>query len=1323
MARGRSAGTIHTVKRKLAVAFLVFLLALVGGLVALLRTPWAAARICALAEEKVASATGLPLSLGTCRIDPVGLEVAAENVRLGPAAAPIFTADAVRARLALVQALGKRIHLEEVAAVRPRVTIALPPAAKDRPPAACPPPALSQFDLHHLQVEDGSLDLVLPGGERVLVSRVDVRSGTALARRSLRSLATGARLSRAIVEVGPSLVEAGGRQIVIAEARLDADVAMDLSRLEIHGADAEVEGVKLSVRGEIADLCRPRLGLEIAAQAPLPAILALLGAAGVPSEGTAALTVKLAGRATAPAVSGELKLSGARIKQYVPGNAHATFHLAGAEVQVDRLEIPFATGGSAIVKATLTPGRELGLRADLETRQVEFGELMARLGIEGAHVMMRLSAKAKVAGTAWPLSLAGDAGVDVQDFRVLDHRWEKAVPGEEAILDFKRARLETSLRILPDGIELEHGRVRMGQETLGVTGKLHFADAGGFQLALDGAVDLGELRHVASVPFAGRAELAGTVRAAPYGEPRVEAQVRIGAFRFLTLDLQDLAASLTYDRRILRVRGGEGQKGGTRYGVEAAVDLGRTPVHILSGRLTADGRLRDLFDVVMPWLPGTRRVRDVLDAQVHLEATASGGVPEVDAVFDARLGGGTLLGRAFESGRAQVRVVKGGEVVFDRAELRRGSGEVRGEGTIGFATPSPWDVSIEFAGVRLGDLDLPGGSWGGTGSGTLSIGGSMEDPVLRFAASGDGVALAGVPIGAVQMGGNLVGRRLSLTGSAGGVRFAGSARLEGDMPFEAHADLDVEDVTRFLPGGPPAGLRAEVKGEASASGMLADLGRAQADVRLDRISGGYADFRVENKEPIRAVVDRGRVDVDSFALHGANTEFTLGGSRMADGSLDLAVGGSLDLRLLGGLVPAIVRTRGQLTVDAHVTGTGEAPLLVGAGRIREGGFRIRELPIEFAALSGDLSFSQNRVLFDGLSATVNGGKAVLRGEIEVARLVPTRIRVEASLDAVPMTLPSYIPSTVSGQLTAQGTPDAMVLSGQIHVLQAKYSERFDLERRMLEFGKKKPEVKPYDKAGEWLRYDVRIVVDGDVRVDNDLLRGAVKGDLTLTGSLAAMGLVGSLSLAPGSRATFRGNDFNLTRGVVAFTDRRRIQTTLDVSGEATVRDYRVHMQISGSLEAPQVQLSSSPALSQQDIITLLSLGYTTRDTTITPGIGAAATAVAAQALFAASGLNEQLRRFLPPGGVFQDFSVRITSAYSQSTYQVEPMMEFETRALGDRLRLRYQAPLAGTHGQKAQAEYRFGERASIQGVWDNDNPDIAGSDIGVDLKLRWEWGE
>jgi translocation and assembly module TamB len=87
----------------------------------------------------------------------------------------------------------------------------------------------------------------------------------------------------------------------------------------------------------------------------------------------------------------------------------------------------------------------------------------------------------------------------------------------------------------------------------------------------------------------------------------------------------------------------------------------------------------------------------------------------------------------------------------------------------------------------------------------------------------------------------------------------------------------------------------------------------------------------------------------------------------------------------------------------------------------------------------------------------------------------------------------------------------------------------------------------------------------------------------------------------------------------------------------------------------------------------------------------------------------------------RDLSVRITSEWSGATGQVEPLAEFESFLLRERLRLRFQAPLSGGRGQKAQAELRLGRHTAVQYQWDPDNLDVPTGDHGVDLKLRWEW--
>jgi translocation and assembly module TamB len=466
------------------------------------------------------------------------------------------------------------------------------------------------------------------------------------------------------------------------------------------------------------------------------------------------------------------------------------------------------------------------------------------------------------------------------------------------------------------------------------------------------------------------------------------------------------------------------------------------------------------------------------------------------------------------------------------------------------------------------------------------------------------------------------------------------------------------------------------------------------------------------------------VEVDALTLVGPNTELTVSGARTAAGQLDLSATGTLDLRLLSGLVAGVKRPHGQLGIEAHVSGTLADPVLVGGGRLQDAGVELKGASTTISEVRGALAFSQNRVLFEDLSAAVNGGRASLRGEVELASLVPVRHRIEAVLDEVPVAVPAHLPATLSGRVEAIGTPDATTVTGRLHVVRARYTANVDLERSMLEL-RRRPALppRPYDKAGEWLRFDVQLAVDGDARIENDLVRGAVTGELTVTGTLAAPGLVGTLAMAGGSRAQFRGNEFALTHAVLDFTDRNKVEIALDVHGESQVRDYQIFMHAFGPLADPQLTLTSTPPLAKPDIITLLSLGFTRRDATAGGGVSSVATAAAAQALFSASGLDEQVRRFLPRSEMVRDLSVRITSEWSEVSGQVEPRAEFESWFLQEKLRLRYQAPLSGARGQKAQAELRLGRHTAVQYQWDPDNPDVVTGDHGVDLKLRWEWND
>jgi translocation and assembly module TamB len=1312
-------------KRTVALAFLLVLAALAAATVLVLRTRWAGERICAFTAARVEAATGLPLAFASCRVEPLALDVQAEGVRLGPAGAPILVADLLSARLAPIQALGGRVQLASVRAVRPRV-VARVPEGSGRGGGACPPAALERVAVEGLDVEEGAVEVELPGGVRVAIARLDVR--TRRAERTLRALASPVRHARAEVALEGVRVEGlDSRPLTASRLAADVEVALDLSSALVSGLDGVVDGLRVSAKGRVDSLCAPVLDLTASAVGSFRDVLALTRIAEhADADGEVRAEARVAGPLAAPSVVGAIRLSRTRVGFFAPGDARADVHLApGARaLVVDRLDWPYG-GGRVVAKGSVGFLLPVPLEAEADLEGVDLAEVLERLSVAGSWVTVKLDGKGKVGGTLSPPAVTATLAADFRELRALTRSWRVAPRTESGVVNVKRGRITTGIRVNGDQIAFDAARVTAGRGTADVDGVARFDPAQGFSVRCRGQVDLEAMGTLADIPWAGLAHVDATAAAAPYGNPRVVARAtRVEGFRFLDLDLGNVAADLLYGPDFhLRIQDAQGVKGQTRYRGEGVLDLEPVPARVLSSRFDAKGRVEDLLDAVRDYLPSTRHLRGHAFGDVEASGTATGPAPALDATFDARLGTGTLFGRAVDSGRASGTVHRGAEARLERAELRRGTGAVRWQGRWGFLPPLPWDLEVEFSGLPVEALGLPGAPWTGSLSGTAALKGSFEHPDVRFAANGDGVSASGIGLGSVQVGGTLHDRRLVATATSDALRAQGEATLEGRLPFQASAEIALEDVARLLPGGGPGGLKARVRGDLAAEGELSALDQLRARVRLDAIEASHAELRVEAAQPVIVTVSRGRVEVPDLLLRGTNTELRLAGSCFArTGELDVAATGSLDLRLLGGIVPELRRPRGLLSLEAHVSGTVAAPVLIGSGRLDDVGFQLKATNILFSELRGDLAFSQNRVLFDDLTATVNGGRAELRGELELASFVPVRLRVEAKLDEVPVAVPPWLPATLSGRVEAAGTPAATTVTGRLHVVRARYTANADLEKSMLELRRRPAATpRPFDKAGEWLRLDLQVVVDGDARVENDLVSGDVRGDLVLTGTLAAPGLIGTLAMADGSRAQFRGNEFALSHAVLEFTERNKIEILLDVHGEARVRDYQVFMHAFGPATDPQLTLTSSPSLSQPDIITLLSLGFTRRDVGAGSGVQGVAAAAAAQALVSASGLDEQVKRFLPRGKLLRDFNVRITSEWSDQSGQVEPRAEFESWLLRDRLRLRYQAPLSGSRGQRAQAELRLGRNTAVQYQWEN--VEHADGDHGVDLKLRWEWSD
>lgn len=1322
-------------KTRWAVRFLLFFGGFVVATALVLRTELAGRVLCEQGQRLASSLSGARVAAGNCAIEPFAARLVIEDLDVAlPGPAPqSFTAKRLAVRFAPWLAFGGAVPVHEIELTDPRLSLDLSspdrsPDSDDDPPAedGCLAP-LRTVPVGRLAVTGAAVDLRLPGGRRATVAGVEF-----LARR---------RGGRYAVEVGLAGALTGGPELSLDRLAAKAWLDPEAESLTLDGATLTLGESRIDLGGSVHHLCRPELDLTAGARVAVETLLALAGDGAPAASGVISVAATATGPASDPKLGAGITVEEGRIDAYEIGDLYATVSLAGTVLSIDDLRWPIE-GGGAVVKGTVGLTGELPVEVQVRTEKLPFERLLSRLGIHDTPVVMAIDSTHRLAGKlSGGLLLAGESDIRVHGFRVMDGPWHEA--GVSPVVEVPGVgHVDTPIRITAAGVELPDADIAFGPGTaLGASVRLAFSEEEGLRIrARSGHFDLAHIAsHVSVVPVAGAGPLEALI-AGPYGNPKITGSLRMTGARLYGAELGTVGAQVTSwpGEGTLEFLEVDGRYRDSSYGGTVRLDFADESSLDAELVVREGGRLADVFHATsalvepLAWLD-----RNVDGRVAELRGRIRGPFSRLDAEGRVRAVGATFMERPFDELSATLALVDGQRLAFEEVALSRAGGIARAVGAVHFPArgAAGVDATLDARGLPIRELlgsfaetiDLRGGA-----GGRLHLRGPFDALALTGELHADRLSAAGVDLPAARLSLEDQGGAVILRGPVVGAgRLAGSLRLVPGLPFEASFDLDVEDLTRYLPAS--AGFGGLARGVLEARGSLEDLAASRGTIALERLALSVGDYRVENADRVRATFDGPAFAVERLVARGPNTELSLRGHRTAAGALDLEAHGTVDVRLLDIVLPEIEHATGVMELAATLTGTGARPSLVGSARVERGAFRLAALPLAVQNLEADLAFSQNRVVVESATMVANGGTARVHGTVGIRSWAPERFELSADVERASWRLPEDFPAVVTGRLAFTGAwPDQLLLSGELHVDRLRYARELDLEAMVLDFGEKVRQAPAADDR-EWLRLDLGLVGGPDMRIENNLLRarlqfvappGQPRGRLQVVGSNVRIGLLGSVEIVEGL-AFFRGNEYRLRQGVVGFAHRDRIDPEVDFTAETDVREYRVVVHGYGRLASEsgagfELSLSSDPPLPRADVLTLLTFGMTSRD----PNAGANAAAgagVAAEALWKVSGLDAQVRRWLPDSEVFRDPTVNVTSQYSEITGQLEPTATFETKFLDERLRLKASTPFATPKGRRASAEYRVDEHLTGQVVWENEETGYEAGDLGLDLKLRWEW--
>jgi translocation and assembly module TamB len=485
-----------------------------------------------------------------------------------------------------------------------------------------------------------------------------------------------------------------------------------------------------------------------------------------------------------------------------------------------------------------------------------------------------------------------------------------------------------------------------------------------------------------------------------------------------------------------------------------------------------------------------------------------------------------------------------------------------------------------------------------------------------------------------------------------------------------------------------------------------------------------------------------------FELIGGVTKLTSGGELALAARLD-----PVDLAVLERVVPKVEQATGHVEGSLRVTGRATAPAVAGELHVTGDNLAIRGLPSAITDMVVDVNANPAELTAAG-TGKFGGGTIALHASAPIrgVRIGPFESKI--AVREMRLTPEEGVSTTLGADLevaydpwAAGGQSSALPrVTGNVTLDSLSYTRPVTFNLDLTSARAKRTEVDAYDPALDFVAFDVRLRSHTPIVIKNNLAEVQLAFD---TGSLEAMGtnqragLRGSMHALPGGRFHFQSNDFDVQQGLIRFDDPTRIDPSVDVTAITEYRRYsdtsagaaagagasaastgstrsgslwRIVMRAYGDADNVRIQLTSEPALTQQDIFLLLTVGMTRAelDQLQATGIGEA---FALNALGATTGADRAVKQAIP---IIDDF--RFGSAYSTVTGKTEPQLTVGKRLTND-LRASVTAGLSEDSELRSNIEWRLNNHLSVQGSYDNIN-DVSSSplgNLGVDLRWRLEF--
>ena len=779
-----------------------------------------------------------------------------------------------------------------------------------------------------------------------------------------------------------------------------------------------------------------------------------------------------------------------------------------------------------------------------------------------------------------------------------------------------------------------------------------------------------------------------------------------------------MAADLQISSRSLNLRDATVQSGGTVLRLDGSMGLmnwALTPAGNIRLRLNLENaEAGELAAQFSPDVQLTGRI------SAHLDVSGTKSNPQAQGTLHWE--GGSIQGHHFDSISSAISM-QGTLAGFNNLDLSRGQSRIKGQGTYDLAAQT---FHLNFTGANFSlaefaPLQRSRVKFGGALDFVAEASGSKARPDVNAHLHLRDLTFNDEPAGDYWLDAVTHGQDVHLTGHSdfktAQLTINGDIHLREQWPARIDLNFSRLDVDPFI----ESYLRSHITGHSSLAGNLVLEGPLRDPDHL-RVTGSLGDVNVEvekislhNEGPLQFSLANETLKLDRFRVVGRNTDFSATGTVQLTGErkLNLQMQGEIGLQLIQTYDPDFTGA-GKIELESSLSGTLNAPLFHGQLKIENASVADVNLPSALSALNGTLTFNQNQVTIQSLTAQTGGGNMSFGGHAEVVGR-QINFDLKASADSVRLRYPPGVSSTSTATLHWSGSTAGSLLSGDVTVTKLGVTPGFDFGA-YLQKTVQQSSLPQTDPVLNKIRLDLRVTTAPELQMQTNVIRLRGDADLRVRGNAGKPVLLGRADIFEGE-AYFNGTKYRLERGGVTFgtpaaNNPAGTVPYVDFQATTRVKDYDITLSINGPADRPKLSYRSEPPLPTNDIIGLLAFGGTSEESAQLQQSSQSAFSQQASNAMLAAALNATLNN-------------RAQRLFGNSRIKIDPQgLETETsptqngpavtieQQVKDNLTVTYTTNVSQTSQQIIRAEYNVSRNVSIVAIRDQNGV------ISFDVKIR-----